>query len=133
MFISILLNSQAHPLKSHPFPEPSPTGNGVSIAGKPLQGSEVRISINGRLVGNGGVELLSPPMKMKIDSLRRKASSHLPTEHVSAWCVVGPACILSGCSEKICSQKYINTNSSMKYKWAGRAIRIKLHSSLSLP
>lgn len=54
MFINILLNSQEQPPKSHPFPEPSPTGNGVSIAGQALQGSEVKISINGRLVGNRG-------------------------------------------------------------------------------
>lgn len=114
MFISILLNSQEHPPKPHPFPKPSPTGNGVSIAGQPLQGSEVRISINGRLVGNRGRGTSLSPMKMKIDSLRRKASSRLPTEHVSAWWVVRPACILSGCSGKICSQKYINTNRSVE-------------------
>lgn len=104
------------------------------ISGKPLQGSEVRISINGKLVGNRGRGTSLSPMKMKIDSLRRKASSRLPTGHVSAWWVVGLACILSGSSGKILYvQKYINTNSSMKYKWAGRAIRIELHSSLLLP
>lgn len=83
--------------------------------------------------GTGGGELLSPPMKMKIDSLRRKASSRLPTEHVPAWWVVRPACMLSGCSGEIGSWKYINTNSSVKYKWGGRAIRIELYSSLPLP
>lgn len=133
MFISILLNSQHHSPKPHPFPKPSPTGCGVSIAGQPLWGSEVGININGWLVRNEERGTSLSPMKMKINSLRRKASSRLPTEHVSAWWVVWPACVLSGCPGKICSQKCINTNRSVESKWGGRAIRIELHSSLPLP
>lgn len=118
MFIRILLNSWAHPPKPHPFPEPSPTGNGVSIAGQPLRGSEVSISINGRLERNSGRGPSLSPMKMKIDSLRRKAPSRLPTERVHS--VGRPTGLLfwGSCQAvlgKICLQKYINTKHSAKY------------------